>query len=142
MVLVDRGRLNQVLLNIIGNAIRYGRRDGVVEVRTATTAETVVIEIVDDGSGIPADYLPRLFTPFARARDTEDAGAPVGGYGLGLMLTHGLVRAMGGTVTGANADTGGAVFTVVLPVGSTRPAARSQTAHTTARRPDRRPMRG
>ncbi|GAB26276.1 putative two-component histidine kinase [Gordonia polyisoprenivorans NBRC 16320 = JCM 10675] len=142
VVLADRGRLNQVLLNIIGNAIRYGRREGVVEVRTATTAESVIIEIVDDGSGIPTDYLPRLFTPFARARDTEDAGAPVGGYGLGLMLTHGLVRAMGGTVTGANADTGGAVFTVVLPVGSTRPAARSQTAHTTARRPDRRPMRG
>lgn len=66
VVLADRGRLNQVLLNIIGNAIRYGRREGVVEVRTATTAESVIIEIVDDGSGIPTDYLPRLFTPFAR----------------------------------------------------------------------------
>lgn len=114
-VRADRGRLRQVLLNIIGNAIRYGRRDGTVYLVAIPSPTEVAIEVTDDGAGIPAEYLPRMFTPFARADGTNAPSAPVDGYGLGLMLTHGLVTAMEGTITAHNADRGGAVFTVALP---------------------------
>ncbi|MBT0566201.1 ATP-binding protein [Williamsia sp. CHRR-6] len=114
-VLCDRGRLRQVLLNIVGNAIRHGRRAGLVQIRADRSAHTVRITVTDDGPGIAAEQLPQMFTPFARAETASD----VDGYGLGLMLSSGLVAAMGGEITVDNADGGGAVFTVVLPGGTT-----------------------
>lgn len=115
-VRADRGRLHQILLNIIGNAIRYGRRDGNVCVVATPSPTEVTIEIIDDGPGIAPEYLPRLFTPFARAAGgAPGPSAPVDGYGLGLMLAHGLVTAMDGVISAHNSDGGGAVFTIVLP---------------------------
>ncbi|GAB93079.1 putative two-component histidine kinase [Gordonia rhizosphera NBRC 16068] len=119
-VWADRGRLRQVLLNIIANAIRYGRRGGNVRIVVTPTMNEVTIEIIDDGAGIPAEYLPRMFKPFSRAEGASAPSAPVDGYGIGLMLAHGLVTAMDGAISGHNAQEGGAVFTVVLPRTSAR----------------------
>ncbi|MGW4340811.1 ATP-binding protein [Rhodococcus koreensis] len=115
VVLADRNRLRQVLLNIISNALRHGRGSGTVQITAPETSPSVSIAISDDGPGIPADYLPRMFTPFARANGTDERNAPIDGYGLGLMLSHGLITAMNGELIAGNLGTGGAIFTVTLP---------------------------
>lgn len=105
VVLADRRRLRQVLLNLVGNAIRYGHDGGhvVVRLHRAPDPRTVALTVDDDGPGIPPDLVPRLFTAFNRA---HAGGAAVRGggpgdltdesVGLGLGLAYGLVRAMGG----------------------------------------------
>ncbi|MCS3880800.1 PAS domain S-box-containing protein [Gordonia amarae] len=112
-VLADPDRLRQVLFNLIGNAIRHGRRRGTVMITSSATDTDVLVAIADDGPGIPEDLLDRIFTPFTRGIDA--ASEPVDGYGLGLMLSHGLASAMGGDLSAGNADSGGAVFTLRLP---------------------------
>jgi signal transduction histidine kinase len=112
-VWADADRLRQVLFNLIGNALRHGRRGGVVRISASSTVEFVVVEIADDGPGIPDEVLARIFTPFTRGADAGVA-EPVDGHGLGLMLAHGLVVAMGGELTAGNAPSGGAVFTMRL----------------------------
>ncbi|QIM20184.1 GAF domain-containing protein [Phycicoccus sp. HDW14] len=106
VVLADRRRLRQVLLNLVGNAIRHGVAGGGVEVRTRTADDGwVVLSVDDDGPGIPPELLPRVFTPFVRA--TPVAADDEGGIGLGLGLAHGLVEAMGGELTvGASSSAG------------------------------------
>lgn len=96
-VVADPRRLLQVLLNLLGNGIRHGRSGGRVEV-TATPHRdgTVRVDVADDGPGIPAAHLHRLFRPFDRLGSDAETGAPAGGTGLGLVLARGLVEAMGG----------------------------------------------
>lgn len=114
-VRADPDRLRQVLLNLIGNALRHGRRRGTVHVDAFSTGQSVVVVISDDGPGIPEEVLGRLFAPFARAAAPGAVTDPVDGHGLGLMLAHGLVTAMDGELTAKNSDSGGAVFTLRLP---------------------------
>lgn len=111
----DPDRLRQVLLNLIGNALRHGRRGGTVHVEAFSTGRSVVVVISDDGPGIGEDVLDRLFVPYARGAARGCASSPVDGHGLGLMLAHGLVTAMDGELTARNSDSGGAVFTLTLP---------------------------
>ncbi len=114
MVSADRRRLRQVLLNLVTNAIRHGNQSGRVEIRAlpASDATMVLVSVDDDGPGIPADLLPRVFTPFARAtrpvtattpRQTPSHGPRDSHHdesvGLGLGLAHGLMCAMGGDLT-------------------------------------------
>jgi signal transduction histidine kinase len=113
LVRADRRRLRQILLNLVGNAIRHGRRRGRVEIYGSPAGYAMRLEIHDDGPGIPPEYLPRMFTPFAQ--DEQDPSTNVDGYGLGLMLAHGLTTAMHGKLAAANSATGGAIFTLLLP---------------------------
>lgn len=106
-VLADPDRLRQVLLNILGNALRHGDRGGTVTVTARPEAGHIAVEVADDGPGIPPDLLDRIFAPFTHGATD--------GHGLGLMLAHGLVAAMGGDLTGRNSASGGAVFTLRLP---------------------------
>jgi len=115
LVRADRRRLRQVLLNLVSNAIRHGRRCGQVEIYCAPAGSAIELEIHDDGPGIPPEYLPRMFTPFARGEGENDPSTDVDGYGLGLMLAHGLTTAMHGDLKATNSSTGGASFTLLLP---------------------------
>ena len=99
VVTADRRRLQQVLLNLVSNSLRFSPADTTVTIRTETDERQVVgrarIHVVDHGPGIPADLLARLFVPFDRLG--ADAGRE-GGAGLGLVLARRLTEAMGGTL--------------------------------------------
>ncbi|TQS41195.1 ATP-binding protein [Cryptosporangium phraense] len=111
----DQRRLRQVLLNLVGNAIRYNRADGTVAIAWTASGEQAEITIRDTGPGIGAEYLDRLFVPFDRlGADSEE------GVGLGLPLARGLTEAMGGTL-GVHSELGrGTTVTVTLPAGPGR----------------------
>ncbi|GAA1955386.1 hypothetical protein GCM10009798_13270 [Nocardioides panacihumi] len=117
VVRADRRRFRQVLLNLVGNSIRHGRVGGQVEVRAdaGMAGADLVVTVGDDGPGIPDDLLPRIFTSFVRAVPTSREGQPDGlpasaeeeSVGLGLGLAHGLMAAMGGSLSvGRNGTTG------------------------------------
>lgn len=121
VVLADRRRLRQVLLNLVGNAIRHGATGGGVEVRTRPADDGwVVVSVDDDGPGIPPELLPRVFTPFVRStppgRDAAQGTGDddEGGIGLGLGLAHGLVEAMGGELRVGGSSPAGTSMVVQL----------------------------
>jgi CheY-like chemotaxis protein/two-component sensor histidine kinase len=113
VVLADRQRLTQVLLNLLGNAVKYNRERGRVSV-SARQAEQgrVHIDIADTGAGIPPEKLALLFRPFERL-GAEQSG--VEGTGLGLALAKGLAEAMNGAITAQSVLDEGSVFTLELP---------------------------
>lgn len=111
-VWADELKLEQVLLNLVGNALdaiaAEGRTDGQIDVTVAASDETVRIAVRDNGAGIAAEALPRLFEPFYT---TKEIGQ---GLGLGLAISSSIVREFGGQLTAANVDGGGAEFVVTL----------------------------
>lgn len=125
VVLADRRRLRQVLLNLVGNSIRHGRPAGHVTVRSGLTGDHgwVVTCVDDDGPGIPDDLLPRAFTGFARLDPVAgQANSSVSGdllseesIGLGLGLAHGLADAMGGELSVGRSGPGGTSMVLRLP---------------------------
>jgi PAS domain S-box-containing protein len=113
-VWANEARLEQVVLNLLLNAVQAMSevRAETNEVRVAVRpgdADRVVLEIADNGEGIPAEVLPRIFDPFFTTK-------PVGvGTGLGLSICHGIVSALGGQITAYSAPGEGTTFRVTLP---------------------------
>jgi signal transduction histidine kinase len=105
----DEERLFQVALNLVGNAIKFTTTGGKVEVRVAERNGGVALTVEDDGVGIPADALPRIFEPYRQAHATG------GGSGLGLAIVKGIVEAHGGRIEVASREGAGSRFTVTLP---------------------------
>ena len=113
-VLADRQRLQQVLLNLLSNGIKYNRPSGVVTVSSEAVAPNRLrVRVTDTGEGIAADKLARLFTPFDRLGAEASA---VEGTGLGLTLSKSLVEAMGGTMRVQSQPGTGSTFSVELTV--------------------------
>jgi signal transduction histidine kinase len=110
----DQVRIEQVVANLVGNALRYSGPGGEIVVRVRSGAHATV-EVIDHGIGIPADQLDRVFTPFFRASNA--AAASRGGLGLGLHITAEIVRRHGGTIRVASEVGRGSTFTVELPFG-------------------------
>jgi two-component system phosphate regulon sensor histidine kinase PhoR len=119
IALADPNRLDQVLTNLVDNAIKYGRAEGGVVVGgKKLTSGALEIFVRDDGPGIPAEALGRVFERFyrvdkARSRDQ-------GGTGLGLAIVKHLVQAHGGEVRGASEIGKGTTFFFTLPAGSSQ----------------------
>jgi signal transduction histidine kinase len=109
---VDAGRLNQILWNLLDNAIKYNASNGRVEIRAGTdlVQKLVWIEICNSGPGVPADLVPQLFERFFRS----DPRGVTEGHGLGLSLSRELARAHGGDVTLVSSHEGWTVFRVTL----------------------------
>jgi signal transduction histidine kinase len=119
----DAFRLRQVLMNLIGNAIKFTER-GTVAVAAQWQAGELFLAVRDTGIGIPADSLARVFQAYERA-----AGGHVGGTGLGLTITRRLVELMGGSIHAASIPDGGTTFDVrnKAPIVAPAPAPRGQT---------------
>jgi len=104
------GHLYHAILNLVKNAVEATPAGGRVSVGARCTGGTLLIEVADSGPGIPEDVLPRLFEPFYSQKAVGK------GTGLGLVISRDLVRKQGGTLSAANRDEGGAVFTVRVPL--------------------------
>jgi two-component system sensor histidine kinase KdpD len=95
MMSADPALLEQVLVNLLENAVKYGPAEGGVSVTGSTAGRDICIAVCDEGAGIAAEDLPNIFDSFYRAR-REDRTVP--GTGLGLAIARGLTEAMGGTI--------------------------------------------
>ncbi len=109
----DPERLQQVLLNLLSNALKFTPPGGTIRVTADAHDDGVRIQVADTGVGIARDKRERIFEPFVQLdqRLTREHG----GVGLGLAISRELVRGMGGDLTVASAPGGGSVFTVRLP---------------------------
>jgi signal transduction histidine kinase len=109
----DALRLEQVVSNLLANAIKFTPAGGVVTVRLEYDVSHARITVSDTGDGIPADFLPYVFEPFRQQRPGD---GPSAGLGLGLALVRQFVELHGGTVTAESGGPGrGATFTARLP---------------------------
>ncbi|MDP9837146.1 two-component system sensor histidine kinase KdpD [Neorhizobium huautlense] len=119
MVKVDAVLLEQVLFNLIDNAAKYAPENTAIEIRGWADGDSIRLAVIDEGSGIPADDLERIFDSFYRVRKGDFVRA---GTGLGLSICRGFVEAMGGRIKAANrTDRTGAIFTVSLPIAVQQP---------------------
>ncbi|SMC30832.1 ATP-binding protein [Novosphingobium sp. B1] len=104
-------RVLQILLNLIGNALRYSPQDTTVRVEAGSASDHAWISVIDEGEGIPPNQVEQVFEKFERLGRSGD-----GGSGLGLYISRKLARAMGGELSVTAADNGGARFTLTLPL--------------------------
>jgi two-component system, chemotaxis family, CheB/CheR fusion protein len=117
----DPARLQQILANLLSNAAKYTPLGGHVEVRARSEGDAAVLEVEDDGVGIPKETLPDVFELFVQSTRTLDRAE--GGLGVGLTLVRGLVERHGGSVEARSAGAGqGSQFVVRLPLSHESPA--------------------
>jgi len=107
-VQADRDQILQVLLNLVQNALEAMPRGGRLELSARRAGEEVIFEVADDGSGIPAELLPRIFEPYVTTK--------AGGTGLGLAIAERIVVEHGGRIEASSPPGQGARFSVRLPV--------------------------
>jgi len=116
MVSLDAVLFEQVLFNLLDNAAKYASAGTTVFVRTWRDRDSVVLQILDEGEGIPQDDLDHIFDKFFRVQKSDHVRP---GTGLGLAISRGFIEAMNGTIVAANrSDRRGAVFTIRLPIAS------------------------
>ena len=120
----DAGRLQQVIWNLLANAIKFTPEGGRVDVFIERSNDHMEVRVVDTGQGISPDFLPHVFERFRQADDATTRRHT--GLGLGLAIVRQLVELHGGTVHAASEGVGrGATFTVRLPIVSRRGSRRS-----------------
>ena len=135
----DPLRLAQMLVNLLDNAARFTQSGGHIEVRLECAGTAAEIQIQDDGPGIPADLLPRVFDSFRQGPRGPDRAQ--GGLGLGLALVYELARLHGGDATAASAGPGlGSSFVLRLPLAGDR--IETAPSEPQARKPGGPPDRG
>jgi CheY-like chemotaxis protein len=110
-VLCDRGRIQQVFSNIVGNAVKFTPSGGEIRIVGEQDGAETRFSIVDSGQGIAAEALPRVFDRFWRAHETAHLGT-----GLGLCIAKGIVESHGGRISVESVLGRGATFTFTLPV--------------------------
>lgn len=108
----DQGRIQQVLSNLLGNAVSHGAPDQPITVRAAIEGDHLVLSVTNGGTPIPAEDLPRIFQPYWRPAHSK----PGGGLGLGLYIASEIVAGHGGTLRVTSCANEGTRFLVTLPV--------------------------
>ncbi|MBB6444957.1 sensor histidine kinase [Bacillus benzoevorans] len=109
---LDPDRITQVIVNLVGNALRHAPEAGIVEVSLQKEADAIYLRVSDNGPGIPEDILPFIFDRFYKHDRSRSRNS--GGTGLGLSIAKGFVEAHGGTLTVKSEINKGTVFTVSL----------------------------
>jgi len=112
----DRTRLQQIVVNLIDNAIKYTSEGGLVEVRSRGESGAAVLEVEDNGVGIPPHAIPHLFDRFYRVDKARSRAS--GGAGLGLSIVKAICAAHGGEIHVSSVDGRGSCFQVRLPLDS------------------------
>lgn len=129
VVNADRIRLEQVVWNLLDNAVKFTPEGGEVVLEASRRQETLEIVVSDSGAGIPKEYLTRIFDTFRQVDMGISRG--YGGLGLGLTIVRHLVEAHGGTIHAQSGGTGqGSTFTVRLPLSGEKRSARETTTRT------------
>ena len=113
-MVADRDRILQVLVNLVGNAVKYSPAGGLVTVQAHKIKQEWEFSVTDQGMGIPESALPRLFGRFFRVNEQQSSGS-----GLGLFITKNLVERHGGRISVTSKDGVGSTFTVRLPAMTT-----------------------
>ncbi|MFF4606484.1 sensor histidine kinase [Streptomyces sp. NPDC001339] len=124
-VRADPAQLERLLANLVDNALRYA--DSEVRITARSTPDQAVLEVADDGPGIPKAVREHVFTRFARLDAARDRGR--GGSGLGLAIAREIARAHGGDLTAGDSELGGARLVATFP---TTPAPPTPTPHPSA----------
>jgi signal transduction histidine kinase len=125
VVMGDAHRLRQVLLNLLGNAVKFTERGQVRLSVTALPAQQVRFEVIDTGPGIDANELSSMFQPFHQTRIGIASGE---GTGLGLAISHEFIRLMGGELSVTSVPGQGSTFSFAVPLAPTF-SARHDTGH-------------
>jgi two-component system sensor histidine kinase BaeS len=116
-VFVDKDRIDQVLLNLVGNALQYTPSGGKVTISAHAQDDEIHIAVADTGIGIPPEHLPHLFTRFYRVDKSRSRAG--GGTGIGLTIAKHLVEAHGGRIWAVSSGSGqGSTFIFTLPLSS------------------------
>jgi two-component system, OmpR family, sensor histidine kinase KdpD len=112
LVKLDFVMMTQVLFNLVDNALKYSPPGTPIEIEVKPVPEGVTLSVADEGLGIPAEDLERIFGKFYRVQRPDG----VSGTGLGLSICRGIVEAHGGKIWAENRPTGGALIKILLPV--------------------------
>lgn len=111
-VMADKFRIRQVLTNLIANSINYGREYGATKIRLRESGDLVLVDVEDNGIGIPPQHLPRIFERFYRA--DKSRSREQGGTGLGLSIVKHIIEAHGQKITVSSTEGSGSVFSFSL----------------------------
>ncbi|MFL5805343.1 MAG: sensor histidine kinase [Roseiflexaceae bacterium] len=117
LVPLDGVLIEQVLINLLENALKYTPPGSPIEIAATTAHDMVTVDVADRGPGIPAGAEQRVFDKFYRASSANGQG----GVGLGLAISKGMVEAHGGRIWAENRPGGGTLFRFTLPLGGTPP---------------------
>ena len=113
-VLVDPGRMTQVVINLLTNAIKYNRKDGEVVIFTEEKSDVLMLHVKDTGVGIPEDEMHKVFEPFTRLDYAEYQA--IEGTGVGLALCDFLMTKMGGDISLVSVPDEGSTFSLTIPL--------------------------
>ncbi|MED4583881.1 ATP-binding protein [Brevibacillus choshinensis] len=117
----DRDKLRQVIMNLVSNAVKYSPAGGCVRVVCRNEGNQLLVEVHDEGLGIPPEAIPHLFTKFYRVDNSDRR--EIGGTGLGLAIVQEIVHIHNGEIAVASESGHGSTFTVALPLPEQQPAA-------------------
>lgn len=119
---IDPVRIEQVVRNLIDNAVKFSPADGLIDISAVRRADTIVVAVKDDGPGVAPEYHARVFERFFRV---EPEGSTVAGAGLGLAICKRFVELHGGTIELQSRPGQGATFRFTLPLGEPSPVSES-----------------
>lgn len=127
-VFADREKVQQILVNLLANAMKFTPAGGSVDLDWRIEDESLLIRVLDTGPGIPPEKIEQIFEPFVQLR--SPGSLPTGGTGLGLPISRDLARAMGGDIRAASQEGSGSTFTVTLPLRKHATGAKLSTPRT------------
>jgi two-component system sensor histidine kinase KdpD len=122
LVLVDGVLLEQVVINLVENAVKYAPSGSTIDLSASPSDREIVVEVADRGPGIPSGEEARIFDKFYRGRFARE-----GGVGLGLTICRGIVEAHSGRIWAENRSGGGALFRFSIPLPDQQPSVETET---------------